>query len=565
MTSNCSWFQSLKRPESKGWLRFWFSLLLLLPAIPAFGQTSVVNTVSSWDGSSAAYSFGFPNGAAADTYGQTFTVPAGYPSITDINFRVGYNFGDGLTFTGYLMAWDGSEATGAVLFQSAPMSVNSATPGLAEVDFPITNVTLTAGNTYVFFLLAGAGSGGAATARFAITGNSSSYAGGNFVFTDSQGVFANLSNPWLQTDTASKFGDAVFAATFSTSPATHFLVSTPSTTTSGVAFSVTVTAQDSDNNTVTGYAGTVHFTSSDSSASLPADATLTNGVGTFPVTLNATGNQAVTATDTVNASITGTGSTTVDQAPAIDSASNAEFTVGKLSSFTVMATGYPSPTFSETGSLPGGVTLSSVGSLSGTPAAGSYGSYPITITATNGIGSNATQSFTLTILPDNQLWVGDSNNTTAAFSATGTPYPLSPELRSGSGGVAIDSLGNVWSLNSGTSSVSEFTSKGTVTNGPYTDGGLSTPSALAIDGLDQIWIVNSTNSISVFNSSGTAISTTAYTNAGLSSPTSVAVDISGNLWIANSNGNSVTKVLGVAAPTIPLATGVANNSPATEP
>jgi hypothetical protein len=77
--------------------------------------------------------------------------------------------------------------------------------------------------------------------------------------------------------------------------------------------------------------------------------------------------------------------------------------------------------------------------------------------------------------------------------------------------------------------------------------------------------VNSTNSISVFNSSGTAISTTAYTGAGLSSPTSVAIDISGNLWIANSSGNSVTKVLGVAAPTLPLATGVANNTPAIEP
>jgi streptogramin lyase len=138
-------------------------------------------------------------------------------------------------------------------------------------------------------------------------------------------------------------------------------------------------------------------------------------------------------------------------------------------------------------------------------------------------------------------------------------------LGSGSGGVAIDGSGNVWSLNTGSSSVTEFTSKGTVTNGPYTDGGLSTPSALAIDGLDQVWIVNSTNSISVFNSSGTAISTTAYTGAGLSSPTSVAIDISGNLWIANSSGNSVTKVLGVAAPTLPLATGVANNTPAIEP
>ena len=37
------------------------------------------------------------------------------------------------------------------------------------------------------------------------------------------------------------------------------------------------------------------------------------------------------------------------------------------------------------------------GVLSGTPAAGSAGSYPITLTATNGVLPNATQSFTLTV------------------------------------------------------------------------------------------------------------------------------------------------------------------------
>src|SRR5207253_5060621 len=35
--------------------------------------------------------------------------------------------------------------------------------------------------------------------------------------------------------------------------------------------------------------------------------------------------------------------------------------------------------------------------LSGTPAQGTVGSYPITVTANNGVGTNATQSFTLTV------------------------------------------------------------------------------------------------------------------------------------------------------------------------
>ena len=69
---------------------------------------------------------------------------------------------------------------------------------------------------------------------------------------------------------------------------------------------VTVTAHDPFDNVATGYNGTVHFTSSDGQAALPADAPLTNGTGTFPVTLFTAGSQSLTATDTVTGSITGT-------------------------------------------------------------------------------------------------------------------------------------------------------------------------------------------------------------------------------------------------------------------
>jgi CSLREA domain-containing protein len=92
-------------------------------------------------------------------------------------------------------------------------------------------------------------------------------------------------------------------------PATHFLISAPASVTAGSAFSFTVTALDQFNNTATGYAGTVHFTSSDGSAVLPANSTLTNGTGTFSATLNTGGNQTITATDTVTSSITGTSNT----------------------------------------------------------------------------------------------------------------------------------------------------------------------------------------------------------------------------------------------------------------
>ncbi len=89
-------------------------------------------------------------------------------------------------------------------------------------------------------------------------------------------------------------------------PATYLAVSAPANATAGSAVSVSVTARDASNNTVTGYSGTVQFTSTDGAASLPAQATLSNGTGTFTVTLRSIGSQSITATDTVTPSITGT-------------------------------------------------------------------------------------------------------------------------------------------------------------------------------------------------------------------------------------------------------------------
>jgi hypothetical protein len=67
-----------------------------------------------------------------------------------------------------------------------------------------------------------------------------------------------------------------------------------------------VTAQDAFNNTATAYGGTVHFTSSDGQAVLPANTTLSSGTGSFSATLKTAGSQTITATDTVTASVTGT-------------------------------------------------------------------------------------------------------------------------------------------------------------------------------------------------------------------------------------------------------------------
>ena len=87
--------------------------------------------------------------------------------------------------------------------------------------------------------------------------------------------------------------------------------------------------------------------------------------------------------------------------PQITSMASTTFTAGVFGSFTVMTSGNPTPSLSESGSLPSGVTFSDNGNgtatISGTTTLAK--SYSIIITAQNGVSPNATQNFTLTVNP----------------------------------------------------------------------------------------------------------------------------------------------------------------------
>ena len=135
---------------------------------------------------------------------------------------------------------------------------------------------------------------------------------------------------------------------------------------------------------------------------LPSGVTFTSSTGVLAGTPAAGtgGSYAITFTAHNGAGSDGTQSFTlaVNQPAAITSANNATFAVGASGSFTVKASGFPAPTISESGALPSGVTFNSTtGVLSGTPAAGTTGSYSVTFTAHNGVGTDATQGFTITV------------------------------------------------------------------------------------------------------------------------------------------------------------------------
>jgi hypothetical protein len=133
----------------------------------------------------------------------------------------------------------------------------------------------------------------------------------------------------------------------------------------------------------------------------------------------------------ITSAVTGIIDALSKQAPTIKSADSTEFTVGLAGTFTVSATGRPTPTFALTGdTLPSGITFdNSTGVLSGTPAAGTNGIYHFTITASNGVSPDATQSFTLTVKSpptitsaNKKLFIINKNGT-FTFTATGTPAP----------------------------------------------------------------------------------------------------------------------------------------------
>src|SRR5207237_935635 len=121
------------------------------------------------------------------------------------------------------------------------------------------------------------------------------------------------------TDTVLATVTASASVTVAAAAASRLAVSAPTGTIMGTSISVTVTALDAFNNTATTYTGTVHFTSTDASAVLPANYTFVaadRGTHTFNAVLTAAGFQQLTATDTAATALTVSASVTVGAAAA---------------------------------------------------------------------------------------------------------------------------------------------------------------------------------------------------------------------------------------------------------
>src|SRR5262249_36690748 len=99
------------------------------------------------------------------------------------------------------------------------------------------------------------------------------------------------------------------------------------------------------------------------------------------------------------------------------------FTVGQSNTFTIATSASPAvSSITQTGALPTGVTFTDnhdgTATLTGNPATGTGGLYPLTLTANNGLDPAETQTFTLRVEGAPQITSG--NMTTFHVGAMGS-------------------------------------------------------------------------------------------------------------------------------------------------
>ncbi|MFC6646322.1 Ig-like domain repeat protein [Granulicella cerasi] len=387
--------------------------------------------------------------------------------------------------------------------------------------------------------------------------------------------------------TATYSGDANYAAVTSLAKTVTVGTLTSTTTTAGStanAYYVLSTVPLTATVTPSAATGTVSFYSDGAQV---GSASLSGGVATLNTTALTAGIHTITtayAGNTTYAGSTGTMSLAIAQ-NITSTTLNAPVSavLGNAVALSARITRSPSQTSAGTVLLGGTVSFYDGSTLLGssTPVylPGGYYYYVATISTTsltrgvhtlsavysgdaNFAGSTSTGTVKTTILPGN-IWVVNGSSSLSGINSTGGALATT----SGGGtGIAIDGSGSIWSLNTSASSVAKFSNTGTVVSSGYNGAGLNLPAALAIDGGGNVWVANSNSTVSELSGAGVAVSGSSGFPAASSTPSSLNIDASGNVWITSSGDNSVTEVIGAAAPVItPTVKAVANNALAAKP
>ena len=327
------------------------------------------------NGNGTATLAGTPASSTAGSYPLSITATNGVPPDAVQSFTLTVNQGPAITSTNVATFPVGQSSSFTVTTTGSP------TPALSEMGPLATGVTFVDN-----------GNGTATLSGVPAAGSATSY---NFNITAVNGVLPNATQS--------------FTLTITQGPIITSASSTSFTVGQAAAFTVTATGSPTPSLSESGpLPGGVTFTDNgNGTGSLAGTATST---GTFNIEFTAHNGAGPDATQNFALTIN-----QASQAPAITSASSTTFTLGQLGSFTVTATGSPTPSLTESGSVPSGVTFHDNGngtaSLAGTPAA--VGTFNLSFKAHNGAGADANQSFLLTV-----------NQAPSITSATGTTFTV---------------------------------------------------------------------------------------------------------------------------------------------
>jgi hypothetical protein len=342
----------------------------------------------------------------------------------------------------------------------------------------------------------------------------------------------------------------------------------------GTAFgSLAVTVKDGGGAVIPSYSSVVFtapgsgasgtFSNTTNTISIPTNGSGVADPGVF--TANATGGGPYSVTVTAGAAstsfnLTNTQTTpTINWTPATTIIFGSAGTTNVLNASASCGGGCGTITYTASG-VSGNITSTTALAASSTP-------YTITANFTPSLPQYAATSATspLTVSGES-VWIVNSNASLGELAGNGY------EVGSYAGpfenvAVAIDNGGNVWTVGPGSTPLYETTQVGTQQNTISSGtGGLDLPAAIAIDGNGQVWVTNGNSSVSLFSNGGSALSpSTGFTDPSLSTPSGIAIDLGGSVWIANTGNNSVTRILGAAAPVAPLSTATANNSTGAKP
>lgn len=169
------------------------------------------------------------------------------------------------------------------------------------------------------------------------------------------------------------------------------------------------------------------------------------------------------------------------------------FVVGQSGSMSISAAGIPTPTVSVTGTLPAGLTITPIlggWNITGTPAAGTGASYPLTVT-TISAGYYQTDQVVLLVAQPPQITSAAAATAVIGvpftFTVTSTGYPAATITRTGAlpSGITFTNLGNGTATLAGTTSAAPkvFPITFTATN----VGGVATqPFSLTVTRIPQI-------------------------------------------------------------------------------